>query len=67
MVKLGEALEEARGGDTRTIEQNGLLMQIILDCTSYKNKPTDSIFKPGFSANRKSHATLLLCATPKEN
>ena len=42
MVKLGEALEEARGGGggggggTRTIEQNGLLMQIILDCTSYK-------------------------------
>jgi hypothetical protein len=39
MVKLGEALEEARrrrGGGTRTIGQNGLLMQIILDCTSYK-------------------------------
>ena len=38
MVKLGEALEEARGGGGwyTTIEQNGLLMQIILDCTSYK-------------------------------
>ena len=37
MVKLGEALEEAWGGwYTRTIEQNGLLMQIILDCASYK-------------------------------
>jgi hypothetical protein len=34
MVKLGEALEEARGGGTRTIERNGLLMQFILDCTS---------------------------------
>ena len=30
MVKLCEALEEARGGDTWAIEQNGLLMQIIL-------------------------------------
>jgi hypothetical protein len=40
MVKLGEALEEARGV---------------------------GVFKPGFSANRKSHATLLLCVTPKEN
>jgi len=38
MVKLYEALEEARGwgGGTRTLEHNGLLMQIILDCTSYK-------------------------------
>ena len=38
MVKICEALEEAKGGrgGTRTIEQNGLLMQIILDCTSYK-------------------------------
>ena len=36
MVKLCEALEEAREGGTRTLEQNGLLMQIILDCTSCK-------------------------------
>jgi hypothetical protein len=37
MVKLCEAPEEAKGGGgTRTIEQNGLLMQIILDCTSCK-------------------------------
>ena len=67
MVKLGEALEEARGGGTRTIEQNGLLMQIILDCTSYKINQLIPYSPPGFSANRKSHATLLLCATPKEN
>jgi hypothetical protein len=38
MVKLCEALEEAKRGRgvTRTLEQNGLLMQIILDCTSCK-------------------------------
>ena len=39
MVKLDEALEEAKkkgGGGTRTLEQNGLIMQIILDCTSCK-------------------------------
>ena len=42
MVKLCEALELRRGkggrgeGGTRTIEQNGLLMQLILDCTSCK-------------------------------
>ena len=38
MVKLYEALEEGKkgGGGTRTQEQNGLLMQIILDCTSCK-------------------------------
>jgi hypothetical protein len=27
---------EKKGGGTRTLEQNGLLMQIILDCTSCK-------------------------------
>jgi hypothetical protein len=42
MVKLCEALELRRGkggrgeGGTRIIEQNGLLMQLILDCTSCK-------------------------------
>jgi hypothetical protein len=36
MVKLCEALQEAREGGTRTLEQNGLFMQIILDCTSCK-------------------------------
>ena len=33
-MKLYEALEEAVGGGTWTLEQNGLLTQIILDCTS---------------------------------
>ena len=36
MVKLCEALEEAKEGGTRVIEQHELLMQIILDCTSCK-------------------------------
>ena len=39
MVKLCEALEEAKGeggGGTQTLEQNGLLMQIILACASCK-------------------------------
>lgn len=27
---------QGEGGGTQTLEQNGLLMQIILDCTSYK-------------------------------
>ena len=31
------------------------------------NKPTDSIYESGFSANWKSHAKLLLCVTSKEN
>ena len=39
MVKLYQALEEAKRGEgccTRALERNGLLMQIILDCTSCK-------------------------------
>ena len=38
MVKLCEALEEIRreGGTQQAIGQNGLLMQIFLDCTSCK-------------------------------
>ena len=60
--------EEIRTDGTRTIEQNGLLMQIILDCTSYKiNQLIPYSNQDLVQTNRKSHATLLLCATPKEN